>query len=414
MKSLTHVSLLSAALFWAVTCAAYGQPAAGQTAPAAAMATSQQTSTPAVNATAAASSAVVPPANAAPANSTPAAAPLTEDMLRHRYEGKLVFLRGLYVGDNLNFDMDGKVDGAPGTASFTLSALQVRKVSLTKKKVEFEAYRYALHFDGALPYESDAQSFDKVRISKKPIRITIERELVVTPKKKKEKAKDKAKDKQDKKDATLAKGVTPAPAPTTIEKPAPLPPGTTTSPAHSAMLLKAALNKVFAFDIDDEMVAHLPPYWQRYFESKRNHHEFEPSNPSILEVGNGVTPPRVLNSIDPSSNQYAQKYGIAGLTLFRTVVDASGKPEEVAITRPIGFGLDEGAVKAIKASHFTPAMKDGKPVPAVVDVVVTFRIYSNRTKPGSVAKGEKLTQVVASAWDSAATDTSSKKSKPIQ
>ena len=86
--------------------------------------------------------------------------------------------------------------------------------------------------------------------------------------------------------------------------------------------------------------------------------------------------------------------------MLRTVVDASGRPQQIAIARPIGFGLDEKAVDAIKASRFTPATENGKPVPVVIDLVVTFRIYSNRTKPGSVIKGSKQTEVVASAWDS--------------
>ena len=121
---------------------------------------------------------------------------LTEDMLKSRYVGKMVFIRGFYAADDLNFDMDGKVNGSPSTASFTLNALEVRKVSLSKKKVEFEADRYALHFSGALPYEDDSKSFDKVKISKKPVHIAIERELVVVPKAKKEKKKDKDKDKK--------------------------------------------------------------------------------------------------------------------------------------------------------------------------------------------------------------------------
>jgi TonB family protein len=347
---------------------------------------------------------------AAKANTTP---PITEDVLRKRFQGKMVFLRGLYVADDLNFDMNGNVNGTPQTGSFTLSALQIRKVSLSKKKVEFEADRYALHFSGALPYESDSKSFDKVKISTKPIHIAIDRELVITPKAKKNKGKAK-------KDVAAAKGpasatATPATAPSTpAAAPAAdaLPPGTTTSAAHSAMLLNTALNKVFASDIDEQMMGRLPDYWQEYFKSKRDHHEFEPADPNVLQVGGDVTPPKVLNSIDPSSNQYAQKYGVAGMTLFRTVVDASGKPEQIAISRPIGFGLDEKAVEAIKASRFDPATKDGKPVPSVIDVVVTFRIYSNRTKPGSVTKGSKQTQVVASAWDAGTTDSSS--SKPIQ
>jgi TonB family protein len=85
--------------------------------------------------------------------------------------------------------------------------------------------------------------------------------------------------------------------------------------------------------------------------------------------------------------------------LLRTVVDATGVPREMAIARPIGFGLDEKAVDAIKNSRFRPATLNGQPVPVVVDLVVTFRIYSNRTKPGSVIKGSKATVLAASMGD---------------
>ena len=130
---------------------------------------------------------VISAADAALIKSTP---PLTEDALRARYVGKLVFLRGSYLGDDLNFDQDGKVNGAPTIASFTLSAFEVRKVKLSKHKLEIEADRYGLHYFGALPYEEDeSKSFDKVKISKKPVHISIDRELIVVPKVKKEKKK---------------------------------------------------------------------------------------------------------------------------------------------------------------------------------------------------------------------------------
>ncbi len=113
--------------------------------------------------------------------------PLTEDDLRARYVGKLIFLRGSYLGDDLNFDMDGKVNGSPTVGSFTLSGFEVKKVTLSKHKLEIEADRYGLHFLGALPYEDEAKPFDQVKISKKPVHISIERELIVIPKVKKEK-----------------------------------------------------------------------------------------------------------------------------------------------------------------------------------------------------------------------------------
>ena len=163
--------------------------------------------------------------------------------------------------------------------------------------------------------------------------------------------------------------------------------------------MNKALDNIFASDIDPRLLSHLPDYWQEYFNSKSQHRQFMPADASIKVVSEGMTPPKVLNSIDPSSNEYAQKYGIAGMELLRTVVDASGIPRQIAIARPIGFGLDEKAVDAVKKSHFQPATLNGQAVPVVIDMVVTFRIYSNRTKPGSVAKGTKDAVLAASMSD---------------
>jgi TonB family protein len=405
-------SLMTAALL----CGAFTPPSSGQQVAPAGTVAGTQAVAPAVSAPATADAA-----------SVKATAPLTEDDLRARYVGKLIFLRGSYLGDDLNFDMDGKVNGSPTVGSFTLSGFEVRKVKLSKHKLDIEADRYGLHFLGALPYEDDAKPFDPVKISKKPVHISIEREVIVIPKVKKEK---KGKDQPTPnelaaaqtlkvRDAATPAAETPKAATqaATVETNEGLKKANealkettealketnealkAVSPAHSAMVMNKALNTVFANDIDPVMMSHLPEYWQEYFTSKNQHRQYMPKDTSIKVVSEGMTPPRVLNSIDPSSNEFAQKYGIAGMELLRTVVDATGVPRQMAIQRPIGFGLDEKAVEAIKNSHFTPATVNGQPVPVVVDLVVTFRIYSNRTKPGSVVKGSKEAVLAASVAD---------------
>ena len=360
--------------------------------------------------TAAANVVVAPAAtaqtDAALLKSTP---PLTEDELRARYVGKLIFLRGSYLGDDLNFDMNGKVNGSPTVASFTLSGFEVRKVKLSKHKLDIEADRYGLHYFGALPYEDETKSFDQVKISKKPVHISIEREVIVIPKVKKDKKKKeptpqelaaaqslKTRDAAAAPDALqpAAPAATPAAAAETNEALAAV------SPAHSAMVMNKALDNIFSKDIDQAMMSHLPDYWQQYFVSKSQHRPFMPADASIKVVGDGVTPPQVLNSIDPSSNEFAQEFGIAGMEQLRTVVDSTGIPRQIVIARPIGFGLDEKAVEAVKNSHFRPATVNGQPVPVVVDLVVTFRIYSNRTKPGSVGKGSKDIVLASAVADS--------------
>jgi TonB family protein len=88
---------------------------------------------------------------------------------------------------------------------------------------------------------------------------------------------------------------------------------------------------------------------------------------------------KLLTNFEPPSNQFAQDNGVAGMALYHVIIGAGGKPEQIVVARPIGFGLDENAVEAIRNAKFEPAIKDGKPVPVLLDLVVQFRIYSKRT-----------------------------------
>ena len=146
------------------------------------------------------SSAQQAPATAQPVQAAPATPnetllksglPLSDEELRSRYVGKVIFLRGSYLGDSLTFDKSGKISGSAAVGSFTLSALQISKITLGKKSLEIEADRYGLHYRGALPFEDDGKAYDLVKISNKPVHIAIERELVVVPKAKKDKKKKK-------------------------------------------------------------------------------------------------------------------------------------------------------------------------------------------------------------------------------
>ncbi len=352
------------------------------------------------------------------------AAPLatTEQAIDQRLEGKFLFLRGFYLDDKLEFDVNGKIVGNPQKGSFTLSALEVRKVHATKHSLVIEADRIGLHFFGGLPYEDDSKPFERIRVSKKPVEITIDR-LVIEPEKKKKKKKDAPQVAAAKPGAPAAPGApvpastetaatsgvanppdvtfddadakTPdAPTPASAAKPTDLttkaaPANVALAPAEPAhhdpkeswMQLSKALDQVFAPGLDDSVISTLPDYWQTYFATKQGKQQAERIDNSVLHPGNGVISPKLLSSLEPTSNDYAQKNNIAGMTLLSTVVGASGQPGNVTIVRPIGFGLDEQAVAAVQRAKFKPGLRDGQPVPVVVNLQVTFRIYSERTKP---------------------------------
>lgn len=374
-------------------------PPAQQTAPPDAQPT--QPATPPQDQTAAPAAAPQnSPAPAAPeqpptqAETTPSAAEqggITEEEIKQLLVGKEFYLRGGYLDDSLSFNEHGGLAGHSAQGSYTLCGVEIDKVHLTKHKLELEGARYGLHFLGAMPYEDPTKAVDRVKITpkKKILKITIDREMVVKPKKEKERkgaqAAKTAPATAPASDASAAPsdadgakaGIAAAPA---EEQPAdPTSVTTTTSPAHAAGMLKDALDKIFAPGLDDRMMAAMPDFWKLYYQAAANKTDYRPTDASVLRQGTVDTKAHLVTNFEPASNQFAQDNGVAGMALYHAVIGADGKPGEIAVARPIGFGLDESAVAAIRNAKFEPAVKDGKPVPVMLDLVVQFRIYSKRT-----------------------------------
>ena len=349
------------------------------------------------------------PATIVPANSSQSGE-ITEDELKRLLVGKQLFLRGGYLGDSLSFTEHGLPVGHPTVGSFALSGVEIEKIRLTKHKVELEGARYALHFLGALPYEDPSKAVDRVKITpkKKVLKITIDREQVVKEKKTKEEKKPKGAEKTAKPSpagaspaeivassetdvataATPTAPATPAPAQATPQSAAPEPEDkpadqasvtSTTSPMHAARMLRDALEHIFATGLDDKVKAQMPAFWQLYYQAQAAGVDYRPRDLSVLRSSAVDQQAKVLTSIAPDSNEYAQASGIAGQALYRVVIGTDGKPAEIAVERPIGFGLDENAVAAIRKATFQPAIKAGQPVAETLDLAVLFRIYSKRT-----------------------------------
>ena len=120
---------------------------------------------------------------------------ITEDELKNILVGKPLFLRNGYLYDSLSYNELGMLIGKSPHASYTLSAVQIEKVHLTKHKLELEGARYGLHFLGSLASEDPTAGIDRVKITpkKKKLRITIDREVVIKPKKAKPEKPVKAK-----------------------------------------------------------------------------------------------------------------------------------------------------------------------------------------------------------------------------
>lgn len=317
----------------------------------------------------------------------------SEDDLRRVLTGKQIYLRGLWLDDELHFAMNGDLASNSPKGSFTLCAIEIDHVRMTKKRVELEGARYGVHFADAANWADSATSFDYLRVTpkKKHLLITIDRELVIIPKKRKGESKPAA--------GAAPAEATASPAADDAANPAPAdqaqtvasngdaaknnPEPTTTDPAKAAELLRHAINRIFAPSLDATMIAQMPDYWQYFYKAQLDHRSMEPSDPNIVRSGPGVDGPKLVRNLVATSNDYAQRAQVAGVASYKVILDPNGKPLGVAVYRPIGFGLDESAVAAIQKSTFTGATKDGKPVSSVIDMAVNFRIYSKRTAPAA-------------------------------
>ncbi len=95
----------------------------------------------------------------------------------------------------------------------------------------------------------------------------------------------------------------------------------------------------------------------------------------VYHVGGGVTPPVAIYAPEPEFSDQARMAKYQGQSVVEVIVDAKGMPQDARVVRPLGMGLDEKALEAVKQYRFKPAMLRGRPVPVMIDVIVDFHIY---------------------------------------
>jgi TonB family protein len=86
-----------------------------------------------------------------------------------------------------------------------------------------------------------------------------------------------------------------------------------------------------------------------------------------------TTPPVPLRVVEPEYTPEARRAGFHGFCIVRLTVDERGLPQNVRVARPVGMGLDEAAIKAVKQERFKPAMRGGLAVAFPLSMQVNFK-----------------------------------------
>ena len=236
--------------------------------------------------------------------------------------GKALFLRGFFLGDNLKFDAMGRVEGTPKVGDWTLAAVNVLKVERRATgEIELDGVRAAIR------YEPNDHTFQRHALNDEKMRILV-------------------KDSGDLKQ------------------------------------MEGAFAAMFAVGIDPGLQRAMPDYWRHYFDPALAWPQDELNGQTIYALyggadqGKDVTAPTVEHRVDAKYGEFAVRDKVQGTLQLRVVVDTSGVPQRISVSRPLGYGLDASAVEAMRRWRFAPGMKDGGAVATGVVVEQQFSLMN--------------------------------------
>jgi len=99
----------------------------------------------------------------------------------------------------------------------------------------------------------------------------------------------------------------------------------------------------------------------------------EPDAPEAEEHV-GVEPPRLLQQHEATYPPPAKEAGLEADVVLELLVGADGKVADSVVVEPAGHGFDEAAREASLHFLFAPALRDGRPVAALIHYRYLFRI----------------------------------------
>ncbi len=93
-----------------------------------------------------------------------------------------------------------------------------------------------------------------------------------------------------------------------------------------------------------------------------------------------VTAPQKVVHVSPVYPSDLQRARVSGVVVLDATIDTTGTVVDLA---PLGerTDFDDAAIKAVSQWRYVPATRDGKPIPVIMSVVVTFTIDGAGPRP---------------------------------
>jgi TonB family protein len=257
------------------------------------------------------------------------------DQLKSEYQGKVLTLRHFYAGKHLVFQADGSLAGRADVGPWTVDGqIFIQTIAMKGRQLQIRGRRVCLVFD----------------TMKEPPRDVLEWLKEST-----------ADDRNKREGAFWAKDVD-----MTIHL-------DSKNPDEAG--LKAAMNAIFLAP-GEAMGDIVPDFWRGYFDKEGGGLRKNGYSGVVYSFKKGeVSPPRRISGREPEFAEDARIAKYQGTMVISLVIDPSGTETDLAIVTPLGLGLDEKAVEAVRAWKFEPGIKDGQPVAVKTMVEVDFHLY---------------------------------------
>jgi TonB family protein len=89
----------------------------------------------------------------------------------------------------------------------------------------------------------------------------------------------------------------------------------------------------------------------------------------------GATEPIPIHKPEPPYSEKARAARYQATSVLCAVIGVDGAVEEVVVEKPVGLGLDEAALRAVRAWTFKPATLKGTPIRVRIMAEVSFRLF---------------------------------------
>jgi periplasmic protein TonB len=99
-----------------------------------------------------------------------------------------------------------------------------------------------------------------------------------------------------------------------------------------------------------------------------------PERPAApVRLPSGIRPPVKTVDATPVYPAIARTARVQGVVILEAVLDAGGRVDDVRVLRSIPL-LDQAAIDAVRQWRYTPTLLNGRAIPIVLTVTVSFRL----------------------------------------